>query len=308
MQSPSRRGFLTGRRAAATPWDAFCQRIRRVVEGPFFELEVHDGGAPSARLMPKLASDVHHARVLCAEYGVVLALDGVPHAARLGERPVLWVEPGSDIAACQRLKAAGSKWFVQPGCLLGELVEAGFSQFSDLPCHITVASWLADRSLCDWDAGHTWKSGVEYASVLLNDGTAAGLGPFGEHSHKPLEGARLQRLVAALFQASASLPAQTCLAQQKWPGRYRLDALAPVEGQTVNLAHLLLGHGGDLGWVEWLVLDERAKPHPEPAYAERFSSVRRADEEVGVLASELDARVKTLFDPSHLFPHPGQDI
>src|SRR5690606_13696557 len=115
------------------------------------------------------------------------------------------------------------KWFVQPGCLLGELEAAGFSQFADLPCHITVAAWLADRRLCDWETGATADSGLVHASVMLADGTMANLGPFGVNNKKPLEGARLQKLVAALFQVATGPEARVCRNGSRWPAHYRLD-------------------------------------------------------------------------------------
>lgn len=308
MESRSRRAFLSGRRLSKNPWEAFCQRMRSAVAGTFFEFEMHEG-VGSARLMPKQGTDIHHARALCAEYGVLLALEGVPHAARLDDQPVLWIEPGRDMAGCQRLEPGSSKWFVQPGCLLGELEAAGMQQFADLPCHITVAAWLADRTLCDWDAGDTYKSGVEHASVLLADGVSVSLGSFGEHNQKPLKGLRLQQLVPELFQMAAHSDAQLCRQAARWPGRYRLDALSPVAGQSANLAHLLLGHGGDLGWVEWIVLDQDvAQPQPEAPYAQRYSSRKPAHAELGTCAADLDARLKMLFDPAGLFPHPGQDV
>ena len=308
MQSSSRRAFLTGRRSGQSPWEAFCQRVRRTVAGDFYEFEAH-GDVLRARLVPKQPSDVHKARSLCAEYGVLLALDGVPQAARLEDQPVLWVEPGRDLGSCQRLEPNSSRWFVQPGCLLGELEAVGFHQFADLPCHITVAAWLADRTLCDWPAGSTADSGLVHASVLLADGTPASLGPFGVHNKKPLEGARLQQLVASLFQVAGSAEAQACRQNPRWPARYRLDALLPAEGQTVNLSHLLLGHGGDLGWVEWLVLDERlVQPQSEPAYAQRYTGARAEQNGVAAQASELDMRVKALFDQDERLPHPGQDL
>jgi hypothetical protein len=308
MQSSSRRAFLTGRRTSQSPWEAFCQRVRNTVAGTFFEFD-KGAGLGSARLVPKQASDVHKARALCAEYKVVLALDGVPHAGRLNEQPVLWVEPGRDLGACQRLEPGSSKWFVQPGCLLGELEAVGLTQFADLPCHITVAAWLADRSLCDWPVGETGKSGLVHASVMLADGSNVSLGPFGETNTKPLQGARLQRLVPSLFQLSAGADAQACRQHRLWPARYRLDALQPAAGQGINLAQLLLGHGGDLGWVEWVVIDEQAaQPGSEPAYADRYSSSRAGACDLAVQAGELDTQVKALFDPSDLFPYPGQDI
>ncbi|SHI15280.1 hypothetical protein [Pollutimonas bauzanensis] len=308
MESRSRRAFLTGRRLSQNPWEAFCQRVRRVVAGTFFEFEMHEG-VGSARLIPRQGSDVHQARALCAEYGVVMALDGMQHAARLNDQPVLWVEPGRDMAGCQRLEPGGSKWFVQPGCLLGELEAAGLRQFADLPCHITVAAWLADRTLCDWDAGETYKSGIEHACVLLADGSSVNLGPFGERNQKPLDGLRLQQLVPVLFQTAAHPDALACRQAARWPGRYRLDALLPAAGQTTNLSHLLLGHGSDLGWVEWIVLDqEQAQPQVEAPYAERYSSRKNGQDELGTRAADLDARVKTLFDPAEVFPYPGQDV
>ncbi len=308
MQSHSRRSFLTGRRAAQGPWKAFCQRMRNAIEGSFHEFNGNDDTG-SARLVPKKAADVHKARTLCVEYGVLLALDGVQHAARLDEQSVLWVDPGRDMSACQRLEPDSTRWFVQPGCLLGELAEAGLSQFSELPCHITVAAWLADRVLCDWDTGSTGASGLVHASVLLADGTVASLGPFGAQNKKPLEGARLQKLVASLFQLSAGAESRACGAERRWPARYRLDALFPANGQTVNLAHLLLGHGGDLGWVEWLVFDERLiQPQLELPYSERFAARRAHDVGLTVQADELDMQVKHLFDEGGGYPHPGQNL
>src|SRR3546814_3686571 len=108
MQSSSRRAFLTGRRVTHDPWEAFCQRVRNTVSGTFFEFDRQEG-AGSARLVPKQASDVHKARALCAEYGVLLALDGVPHSARLDEQHVLWVDPGRDMSMRQRLEAGRSE-------------------------------------------------------------------------------------------------------------------------------------------------------------------------------------------------------
>ncbi|NYT87037.1 hypothetical protein [Pollutimonas harenae] len=308
MQSTSRRSFLTGRRTAQSPWKAFCQRLRNAIEGKFYEFDAHEA-VGSARLVPKQASDVHKARALCAEYGVLMALDGVPHCSRLDEQHVLWVDPGREMSMCQRLEAGSTKWFVQPGCLLGELEAVGFSQFADLPCHITVAAWLADRRLCDWDTGATGQSGLVHASVLLADGTLASLGPFGAQNKKPLEGARLQKLVASLFQVAGSAEAQACRAERRWPARYRLDALLPAAGQTVNLAHLLLGHGGDLGWVEWLVLDELlVQPQAELPFGERYTPERAETAELAVQAGDLDMRVKQLFDEDERLPHPGQNL
>jgi hypothetical protein len=256
---------------------------------------------------------------LCAEYGVVLAVDGVGHAHALDDRPVLFIQPGRDMAGCQKLDGDGSKWFVQPGCLLGELEAVGLRYFADLPGHITVAAWLADRTLCDWPAGETFRSGVVHASVLLAEGASANLGPFGEHNQLPLGSLSVQKLVPALFQLTGQPQAQLCRQQKHWPARYRLDALMPCAGQTVNLAHLVLGHGGDLGWVEWVVLDEQVLAEPsalpaneyEPASSHRCAFSARAQTlEAGIVtaAGDVAMQVKALFDPLGAYPHPGQDL
>jgi len=282
--------------------------MRRTVSGSFYDFGAQNG-VGSARLTLGQASDLLHARELCAEYGILLALDGVQHASPLDEFPVLWVEPGRDMAQHKRIAENSPYWFAQPGCMLGELDAAGLRQFRDLPAHLTVAAWLADRGLCDWHSGETHKSGLEHASVMLADGTQATLGPFGENNQKPLDSLTLQRMVPSLFELSNLPAAQTCLKSTFWPARYRLDALLPAAGHTLNLAHLLLGHGGDLGWVNWVVLDERVENEIEVTYEPRFSTTRHdSDEETWLAASDIDSQVKYVFDPSGFFPSPGQDL
>lgn len=309
MESSSRRAFLRGRGRALTPWDSFCQRLGRTVSGSFFEFDRQDGEYGSAQLIPKQAADLHHARALCAEYGVQLALDGIPIAAQIKDRAVLWVNPGEAMGGCQRLAPGSSKWFVQPGCLMGDLVDAGLSQFSEMPYHITVAAWLADRGLCDWAPGQTSLSGVEHASLLLADGSSASLGPFGVDNQKPLTGLRMQQLVPGLFQLAGTADVRTAMHAQLWPCRYRVDALLPAQGGSTNLAHLLLGHGGDLGWVEWLVIDEEtARPQTEQPYHQRFSAARSRNSAFEEQAQAIDRTVKALFDPDGLFPGRGMAL
>ncbi|TAM87499.1 MAG: hypothetical protein EPN41_07525 [Candidimonas sp.] len=306
--SGSRRAFLTGRRVSRTPWEDFCRRMRRAAEGTFYDFGGQEG-AGSARLTVACGADVNHARKLCAEHGVVFALDGVPHASALDEFPVLWVDPGRDLAQCKRIAADSPYWFVQPGCFLGELEAAGLRQFQGLPAHLTVAAWLADRGLCDWRSGETHKSGLEHASVMLADGSRVTLGPFGENNRKPLEGLTLQRMVSTLFELSRLPSARTCRDAEFWPARYRLDALLPAPGGTINLARLLLGHGGDLGWVDWLVFDERIENEIEVTYEPRFSTADKdRDEDTWIAASDVDSQVKYVFDPANLFPTAGQAL
>lgn len=325
MQSEGRRAFLRGRRPPTSPWDRFCERLRSAVAGELTLLDSTDD-AEAARLLLKTPADAHHARRLCKEFGVCMALDGVP-ATAAHSGPVLWLRPGRELATCRKLEPSGTRWFVQPGCLLGELEAAGLSQFAAMPAHLTVAAWLADRSLCNWPAGQTSASGVVHASALLADGAVVSLGAFGVDNRKALDNLRLQTLIPALFRLASSPDAQQCGERSYWPARYRLDALTPAPGQTLNLAHLLLGHGGDLAWVEWIVIDEQladpatgaqgllelpgagayAFDDPDAAVGMDAGGTGPCDEvNLARAAQEVDAAVKALFDPDDLLPHPGQ--
>lgn len=330
MLSEGRRAFLRGRRPATSPWDRFCSRLRSVAAGELTVLGAEEDRR-SARLVVRQPADAHHARRLCAEYGVTMALEGVPCTASQ-PGPVLWLRPGREISACRRLEPNGRLWFVQPGCLLGELEAAGLSRFADAPAHLTVAAWLADRAQCNWLTGHTALSGVVHASALLADGVSVSLGAFGTENRKALDSLRLQQLIPALFSLASGPDGRTCAERSAWPARYRLDALVPAPGQTVNLAHLLLGHGGDLAWIEWVVIDETlADPAAGSAPLLELPGVQGLEcerdgrpgggagesgggaapcEEVNLAraAQEVDARVKSLFDPQGVFPHPGQAL
>jgi len=313
MPSPSRRAFLRGRRAPATPWETFCQRLRAVVAGAVHAHQAFDGPAVhQAWLTPRQASDVHHAVRLCTEYGVALALDHTTGPDWPPTRSVLWVNPGTGLRTCERLQPGGYAWFVQPGCLLGELDAAGLPGFGGLPAHLSVAAWLSDRHLCQWETGNTARCGLSHVSALLADGSSVVLGPFGETQQTPLTTATQRRLVSGLFALLASASAQTCLALPQWPARYRLDALRPRDGTSANLAHLLSGHGGELAWLEWLVFDERLLGQQDCAAradwrddgngsGEGNSNDKGGNAALRQAAQTLDAQVKTLFDPQGLF-------
>src|SRR5690554_6047026 len=111
MESEGRRAFLRGRRPPASPWEHFCSRLRGLVAGTLTPLNAGPD-SQAARLLVEKPADVHHARRLCVEFGVCMALDGLPGAAPQ-HGPVLWLRPGREIAACRRLEPTGSRWFVQ---------------------------------------------------------------------------------------------------------------------------------------------------------------------------------------------------
>lgn len=301
MHSASRRAFLTGRRVQKSPWETFLSKLRRLVEGKVQDLKTDNG---AARLIPAAMQDVYRARTLCVEFGITMALDGIQHSSRLDDGPLLWVEPGLEMARFNRLGPEDSRWFVQPGCLIGDLEAAGLPQFKDQPPHLTVAAWLADRQTCDWDYGATNNSGVVHALVMLADGTQANLGAFGVNNKKPLGNLRVQNMIPQLFELANSANLDTLQQDNFFNGKYRLDALKPVQAVDINLAHLLLGHGGELGWLEWVVLDAAGAAPIERAYDVRYGNREQT------IKSEhsTDVAIKNLFDPDGLFPAQGQKL
>lgn len=305
MQSSSRRAFLRGRRLPQTPWEQFCQRLRRTVASEFIEFDV-DGAAGSGRVTVQNTTDIHHVRALCREYRVVLALDGLSMPVRQRDQATVWVRPGKGMSRLSRIEEGSNRWFVQPGCTIQSLCAEGF-KLDHLPPNMTVAVWLADRTVSDYATGTTSRSGLEHASLLLGDGQAVHLGPFSVENTKPLDGLRLQQLVPAMFQLSSSAEARACLDADFWPVRYRLDALMPVSGPTQNLAHLCLGHSGDLGWLEWVVLDADVL-EAVPGDAGCFSSDQVAGIGKQDAATMLERQIKALFDPDAVFPVSGQDL
>ncbi|SAI65686.1 Uncharacterised protein [Bordetella ansorpii] len=304
MQS-SRRAFLLGRRPVRTAWDELRARLSRVARGA-----LQDTGPRRAHLTARDAADVRQARALCAEYGAVLALAGTPPALRAeheADPPLLVVDP----SGLNVLAQAGPGWRAGPGCLAGDLAQAGLTQFAGAPPDQTLALWLARQGA--WPIGQTAASGVRELDVLLADGSAETLGPFGQDDLRPLRTATAQRLIPALFHLAGQADAATCLAAAQWPGRYRLDALRPRDPHGVNLAHLLLGHGGTLGWVEGAMLVPAVGMALSRAAASASESAGMgASAEGGAVAGEeaslrssaarrLDIRIGQCFDPAGLY-------
>jgi hypothetical protein len=328
---PSRRAFLFGRQRPRTPWEAFLQGLERGVQGRLR----HDPKVPDiATLTPVHREDVRHARALCAEFGVRLQLMDVADdtatahleaepgvfapqrdptkAAKVAMGPVLIVDP-RQLNTCSG--GTSGQLFAEPGCRLGDLAAAGLPQFQHAPPDRTLAAWLAfGRGLLP---GGTAASGVVELDVLFSDGTTETLGPFGESDSRPLRSATVQRLIPFLFQLSVSADARACRAADIWPCRYRLDALQPAAPAEVNLAHLLLGHRGELAWIESVLLApvesvpcdpaDGAEP-PTPAHrhpANASAPAEGAVADLSAMARRLQMQIKDAFDAREMFLGPS---
>jgi len=345
----SRRAFLMGRRNAPTPFEQFCARLERTCLGSVrtASSNAHSAQAPQAWLKPVRLEDIAHARALCQEYRVALTLEG-GELATARTQATLWVSPQPAGATLSLVDSRTGVWRADAGCTVEQLEETGIFAGMDLPPELTLAQWFAwpetVRGKVSGAArrdetpspGHHWEAGeredgcalgssmpdavriVERAEVLLADGTVEVLGPFGATAQAPLRSLTVQRLVPKLFELAGSDAAQRCAQATRWPGCYRLDALIATAAHEPNLAQLLFGHQGRLGWVQalWLkrpdaVFDPQSSAQDVERNQERgIEQVRGRDPaqdeastrqfEGGVIAQKEGERAQLLQLASHL--------
>ena len=303
---PGRRAFLLPGGAARDPWTQFQQRLARVVAGTVAD-ESTDSRMPRARLQAQRPADVHHARALCAEFGVLLADAHAGLTDSGGTQPWLWVDAsrlGGHAAPDTALGLISAEAGCRVGTLQAALAGSGWhaTALQEVPAEWTLGRWLATAD--GWLPGGCAASGVHAVDVMLADGSSEQLGSFGVAATRPL-GPTIRALVSGLFETAAS-PAVTAMrAAPRWPGRYRLDALLPEtpEGATPipNLAHLLLGSRGTLAWVERVHL--RLVQGDAPARcATTNASLDHSSAHAAV--QHIDADLKHRFDPATRFPSP----
>ena len=249
--STSRRSFLFGRSLKADdPWLRFLARLKRTCQGRVSLLD--RDGVPGARLEPARLEDVLHALSLCREYDVCMALEGVPIPNADKQRPMLEVEAGRAWGSLTPL--GEGLWRVQAGCPIEVMRAAGLAPAPAAESVRNAAQWISMLEVHP-RVGGLECYGVEAVECLYPDGSIEVLGLFGVHDSQPLRSMAAQRCVPALFQLTmhplveqVSLQVQSG-SEPSWPLAFRLDALMSLPGSNVNLAHLMLGHRGCLGWV-----------------------------------------------------------
>lgn len=307
---PARRAFLFGRQRPRTTWEAFIHGLERKVEG---RVRHHAKRPGAATLVPAHRDDARLARALCVEFGVRMSLAGAdtnPQEETVGGAvtgPVLEIDP-------RRLNGLstdpGGGILAEPGCRLADLAAAGLPQFRDAEPDCTLAAWLAVAT--GWRPGCTSDSGVAAVDVLLSDGTTESLGPFGASDSRPLRSATIQRLIPFLFQLADSADARACRRAEVWPCRYRLDALRPAAHAEVNLAHLLLGHHGELAWIESVLLaplEDFASDSGQRAPCEAARAWPPGEEaDTRAMAQRLERQIKRVFDPLDLYRRKNCDV
>ena len=292
---PSRRAFLTAGRALASPWGRFYQRLARSVHGRLEDRTATPAEPGRAWLQPARAADVHHARALCAEAGVTLALQNHAPAPTM---PCLLLDPSALDGMTQ---LPDGRIDAEPGVRVADLRQRLHGACPGAPDDATLADWLASAAAAAPPPGALAGSGVHAVEVLLADGTLENFGPFGAQSNRPALSVAASRLVSELF-TLATQPAPTKWRHlPAWPAQYRLDALL---AEPPNLAHLLLGSGGTLAWLE----RARLVPVEAASAARPADAPARPDAATSMAADMLDAEVKQRFDPRSVFPYPGTAV
>lgn len=294
MQNLSRRAFFGGKTPELSQWDQLLLQLRRKTQGQLRLLEQEEH-AEQAIFSPSVMTDLHHVRQLCHACGISLylwACADQPLNDPLG--PVLWLDM-RDLNQLMPVDQEKTQWFMQAGVCMGQLKEVGFDAVQSLPDELTVANWLADSRHHSYALSKLSESGLIHASLLSVEGSVNSLGPFGSQNTKPLNTAFLRQLVPQLFELASTEAAQALLKQPHWLGRYRLD-MFDANYHHLNLAHLLLGHGGDLGVVEWVVIDKNQLRTPP-----KLTVTESTDSVLHIAAQEIDGAVKQLFDPDGLF-------
>lgn len=293
MQNPSRRAFLGGRAPELSNWDQFLLQVARKVQGRLQTLEQTN---EQAVLSVAVITDLHHVRQLCHAFGIRLCLLGVSGHTEDSVGAILWL----DVAALNQLMPVNedrSHWFMQAGVSMAQLKEVGFSSLVDLPDDLLVAQWLAEPAYQSYALAELKHSGVLHASLLMADGSASSLGAFATENTKPLNTPFLRKIVPQLFQLVNAEGVRVALDLFPSQQRYRWD-IFHQQHVDLNLAHLLLGHQGDLGILEWLVLDQSI--HQKPSRSALQDSESTA---LTLQVQELDLAVKQLFDPDYLFSY-----
>ena len=290
--STSRRTFLFGREHNdSDAWLRFVARLRRSAQGTVAFL------APNrARLTPLRLEDVLHARALCAEHGVCMALQGVSLPETDQPRAVLWVEPGQAWGTAIPLGSSGL-WRVDAGCPWTVMQAAGLVRESQrIAGADSMAQWLALTG-GDIPFGAIAPQLVLVSvDVLFADGTIEVLGAFGDRDSQPLRSLIAQKTIPRLFELGLDPLVSAQCEQGVWPYRFRLDSLWAASG--TNLGCLMAGHAAALGWVvaaTW----QTGQPSQEALAPERI--------EWAPGTSTIDHQIKRIMDPLDLFmPVPEQ--
>ena len=289
--SPSRRNFLFGRAPATEDrWLSFLARLRRTCQGTVASL-----GAEHARLVPARFDDVCQARDLCATFDVCMALEGLPLPEADNTRAVLWVQAGSAWGSLMPLGDSGH-WRVEAGCPLAGMHAAGLLAQPHHGAPENLAQWLATIGREQPNLDHLGLVSIEW---LFADGTIEVLGAFGQADSQPLRSLKAQQTIPKLFELSAEPLVEQSLAKKWWPGIFRIDAL--TRQPAVNLANVVVGSAGALGWLVAATFDQSAVR--VPVACEGFSCPAQTSSETALWVA-IDQQVKAVMDPQNLFMSP----
>lgn len=288
-----RRSFLNFSRSGVlpqTPWDEFCHRVQRIVPGYFKDVSVPHYIAHAAEIVIERLEDIRHLYAYCYEYGITLVLKGFTTPEQMHTRHVLIVSFSEKLNTIETV--GENVCLVQPSVKVGELLQQGYQQFTQVPEDLTVAQWFASPQYHDCRPYHSFLSGVERISVFFADGSQAVLGGFGVNDSSALSVPILNRCIPSLFELLQDSDVQMQLEGEIWPYAYRIDTLKK-HFVDINLARLFQGHRSQLAWIQqWVIrkIPEDVLLLPTNIHQEEVISVER-----------INNKVKELFDAESIF-------
>lgn len=275
----------------------FCTRLRRFAHGAWENLPDSDDGFPQARLQLEREHEFEHARALAEQYGIALVLDGTMRFGRLTGRPGLWLKHSPKLDEIDFFSEEAC--LAQAGVLVSTLAEQGYEQFRGIPPLLNLAQWFADPQYHDVRPGLSFLSGVERIQAIFANGDKAVVGDFGVNDTTPLNSPVLHKAIPELFELLQKNTVQESLDSVSWNYAYRFDALHKKKMVEPNIARVFQGHRGSLVWVQSFVI--RKIPQ-----VQRFLLGTDKWQESygkGTCGGEEDVEIKSLFDPTGLYPY-----
>ena len=226
---------------------------------------------PIGIIVPKTVEDVSAALTLAAEEGVAVTARG-GGTSQCGQtvNESLIVDTSKYLNRILEIDVEGRRAVVEPGVVLDELNRALKPYGLWFPVDISTSSratigGMASNNSCGGRSLRygTMRDNVRSLNAILADGRTIHFGPV----PRDLSGLNEQRSDTGLFRDLLSLGEQEAdEIARRFPdvprrvGGYNIDALTP-NGATNNLAHLMVGSEGTLGFFTRIEL--QLSPIPE---------------------------------------------
>jgi len=283
MNAPAldRRAFLKGPLGARFSQSQLADRLRREVQGEVYFDQASRGRystdasiyqvMPIGVVVPKTPLDLRIALDIARDAGVaVLPRGGGTSQCGQTVGEALVVDTSKYLREVLSLDAKAGRAIVQPGLVLDHLNAQLKSKGLWFPVDVSTAAQctiggMTGNNSCGSRSLHygNMVHNVLGIQAILDDGTQAYFGRFGDGGDMQLSSRRIAELVPRLFQIAESVKQDI---GEIWPkvmrrvGGYNLDIFYPQSERpytsdgSLNLSHLLVGSEGTLATFESISL------------------------------------------------------